>query len=702
MMNHAPAPSPLPLTPGSHAGHLRGVNRVLLLTQGSNAIQVGRHVLDLSQRWFAVAAPLKLVEVEVNTPSAGVETLQCLIDASEALAAQTLAQTLHNQGLMFERPGEIHLWVVVDLVPTSVDAGAPGFIPVSKPEAPDVCSDLAPSALVQELTNQVWRRLRVAIVPHILFLAEPAAEAALAFWVRQMASEATNGFYVAAPVNQEHLLLETADWRWQVATALAVLLWSCAPNHTLLGPSAMGRGALRALGAAAWPSPAPLLKQWLALQWAHRLATRLINQLKAGAELPASLSPPNANRLEQDLAAAFQPPAVDERWGARRPSWSALADLAQSLARQAEINEKEERMRQQEARFAWLDGQLARWQERLEHHQQSYLSPEEGWPQLGRYRSELHRYRQGLCQAASMVDERLESAVLRHERAGALAEQTTLHLQALCRSFPPCTERGLANAALHPWHWPRWIWNYWQRIPEDARRLLDALAQRRHAAWLESNLQLARQFYLAAIQQTQEELAMLATLEHVLTALAGHLAHLLEQVECELPLPWDPSRLAWLYTQILDDTLEGAWVLLHQHPLRTWPQRAETALATELIAWVEPELAALDHWTTVESLHLALIAGEAEPSVTAGSCWATWLETLRRQATPLWPGQALAQQALAEEWIITPPRPVSQPQPPEAGEGWRHIQDWLAGRTERLQGVGKADGLFALRWVEIT
>lgn len=682
----------------------RRIRRAVILTDGPAAEAVAAETLALSRAWLGVEPPLVVVgsaaqeDAEGNVPAA----LTALSQACARLASGEAIGTLQAAGYILARQDEIQLWLVVDV--TNNSASRPNRLA----EMP---------ALLSRLADTVWRRTRIHITTRGLLLAEPATEELAARWARGLVDAGAEQVAIAGPVDAARVSWVASVWQTRAATALAALLWS---DVALQSPSVFASCAAPAadsdatgvwsLGAAAWQAPLVQIRQQVAIRCAMRIVERLIGKSQTFEvsetskvfgdddlppwEMPGLAVAPERHRLALEGAVPPEPPA--QVWGSQRPAWHALAQLPADLCATAEKRAAQAHAEQYTPRGEWLGGQVATWQTALEQVRRERLLPAAGWPAVGLYHQELAALAAQLQTACATIEDWLEAAGQRFERAAAGAAQARQALEALCATFPAPTRAAAWTTVLRPWRWLEIAWAYGIVLPRYVQKYLNAAYQQGQARWTEANTHALRQAHLAMAQVTHDQQAALQKLCAALTAAQADLAAQLEGLAAA-PEPWDESELQRLAESLLPEAWPDAWTLDSQVSLvpgapvvsGTCSPDAGGPLAATILGWVEEQLGELAAWTAADCL--ANPADDAELVQRLGS--------LAEAAVPLWPGAD--QEADVALWLIWPARTddhgyhLAEDRSQSALEAWAGLH--AGGRLRVHAGTGSASALLVLR-----
>ncbi|GEM_PF-4700339 len=630
---------------------LPGLRRALLLTLGPLAVEVAGRAAALSQAWLGVTPPLAVEPLD-GAAVAATDSAPCverLADACDRLAAGELAAALAGTRWPLTLDNEIAVWLLVDVASAEADAWPP--------------------ALLHDLQEAVWRRLRVHLTPAALLLAAPAHQEAVHAWAGRLATAGVERMALAGPVDAAHLRWSPEAWQARAATALAALLWSEARLSALQVEA--GSDHAWAVAAAAWPSPEATIRRQATLHNAALTIRRLLEAPRPEADAVAETPPwevpglaitPERHRLALEAALSPEPAAVS--WSGWRVSdlWSRLAGLPDELAGLARTHTAAAHDAQHAERGAWLAEHMARWEEALQALRTERLAPSSGWPALGRYRLELAGLAAQLQAACVTIEDWLEAAGQQFAAAEVAVQRTRQALSDTCSRFPPATRHGLLTALLQPWRWPGWLWKYLVTLPNQGQQYLNAIGRQGRARWQEANVHALRQAYLAmaqAVQERQREAAAWAdALAAAQTTVADELAR-----PVALPEPWQPTRPAELAAACLP--ADGPSLLSLPSPGAPdndaevgpdsrlgadapdalspgWPT-ADAVLAG-LLAWSAASLSRLDDWTAADYLAAAGADGMLAP----------WLTRWREQARPLWPADNAG--AATGCWLLCPAR----------------------------------------------
>lgn len=703
---------------------MRGLRRVLLLTDGEAAATIAEQTLALGRSWLGCEPLLVQIALPQAAMTADADALEMLAAACDRLADGAWVAELAAAGWGVAKSDEIEAWLLIDAGSRPAAARVPGAA---------AASDL-PLARVAALSELAWQRLRVYVTVRAFLLAEPTTQAAAAVCAEQLAATGVEQLGLLGPVDAARLRWTPDHWQAAAARSLATLLWSdaeLAPDRSqayrpapeadhasvtqVAAPAAQvamapATAATEAqvvwgIGAAAWPTPQAALMQWLSVYGAHATTARLLaapagptpvvadpDDERPPWELPALTIAPERHRLSVDAAAPPEPPGLV--WGQRRPGWEALAALPAALRTAADARASQAHDAQYEPRGAWLAGQVDAWQAALQQLRSERLTP--GWPELLRFQGDLDTLITRLRAASALIEDWLEAAGARFRAAEDAVARAETDLASLCQSFPPANRRGLWIMLAQPWRWPALAWAYLGLLPQFGQKYLDACYHRGAARWAEANLHALRQAYLAMAQIVQDLQQEVAALTAQLAALEAELARRLAAAAC--PPPWDAARLASLARRMLGDAGPGlAWILVEPASDGEAAQDAtvvDASALARLSAWVGARLAPLARWTAADWLTAGL-----EPEALL-----PWFDDFARQATPLWPAAA---QAEAEVWLLCPAAPAADGEA-DTGAAARleaALQAWVQqqgmGMPQAHCGRSHADVLLLLRGAQV-
>lgn len=652
---------------------IRRIPRALLLPVGEDALAVAEQIDRLSRGWLGGEPPVAIAEQAtwMDADKLG------LAAALDRLSSQELMADLAQRGVSLERNNEIQAWVLVQLG----HEDNPKLTPTDVVDGLDSLADLS------------WERLRVHTVPHVLFLAEPAEQGELADWVSSLVKPCGDRIYVAGPVTHDHVRLTPEMWLPRAATGVSALLWSAPPSHTQLARTLQTGQQIQALGAAAWLSPLPSLRTYLAEAFARRVLARLHEEGETDgrpAQAPAPALIQEGAGPEQEVRSLTQTlpaPGAGSRWGNRRPGLTALATLPADLRREGERRDKQRQMDLRRARQGWLAERLAGWQDALARRRQESLAPIQAWPDLTAYRVALQAQRAQALQSGEVVEGQLESWGDRVAQAENRVDAAAHALQGICDLFPTPDLRGVVTLLTRPWRMFGWAWAYLNWLPKRAQQMLDAQAQRAQLQWQDANWHVIRQFYLAQAQDLQLELVAVEKIQAVMASACQSLNSADPVQARDLP-PWTPAALDALSDHIFADDGVCVWGFLETLPLSQWSHQSGEILVRQLTEWTAPWLTALDGWTAVDCAAAAL----SDPAL------ALWLSSLAEQATPLWPDQELQAENRGENRLLLPPI-LAASQDPGQGERLRRVQAAAKAISDVMQTVCHAD---ALAWVRLS
>ncbi len=490
---------------------------------------------------------------------------------------------------------------------------------------------------------------------HALVLAEPAVEGQAAQWAADLAAAGVENVCVAGPVDAARLYWEPPVWQGRAATALAALLWNEAGQFNPAGlASVEGRASAWSIGAAAWVSPQAQIKALVALRCARLSVARWLaypDVAEASAadvppwEVPGLAITPEQHRFA--VEASVPPEPAGQTWDQRRPDWHAVHGLAEELRAATEKRAAQAHTEQYDLRGAWLGSQVAAWEIALGQLRQQRLAPATGWPQLQSFALELRSLVAQLQSACVLIEDWLEEAGRRFERAEAAALAATRELTEVCAAFPAPTQAGLLASLTNLWRWPGLVWAYLIMLPRSVQRYLDACAHQGQARRTEANMHALRQAYLALAQLARDGLRQVEALISRAEALATELA-MRQDSSANSPEPWDAAKLDGLAVKLLPEVgsnlLEVAGGAGHRRaklihlqtrtPLPRLPSGSWPALRPTCRPWTA--------WSAADCLMEAL----DDAGLTR------WLRRQMEGATPLWPSSA--QEADAPLWLLTP------------------------------------------------
>lgn len=645
------------------------LSRVLLITAGEGAAALAAQVDVLSREWLRVAPPLRRLD-SAALPAA-------LAASCDELASAQLAATLHNAGYELATSDAIRVWLLID----THHAAHPGS------------AGNASAELLNHVTETVWRRLRLPVLPHALLLAEPDDD--VAAWLCALRAPVVSQVWLAGPVNHDHLRLDEEEWRGQAATALATVLWGALPRQQ----QEQIEWQLQIVGAAAWPSPRQLLHRWLAAQLVRAaLATLLRPALADKATLSAQPAP-----LAQQAQAlsACQPPATPlSRWPERHLAGRNLPHLAARVAAAALHQAERHSAAASQARQQWLSEQCAGWEAQLARLVAAHLDMDAASPGLALLGGELERLQDVLAAQSATAARRLADAVQQLEHSQERWEACRDALAALCISFPAPSLKGWLAALSQPWRWPGWLWRYQFDLPRAVQTLLEAAASLAQAQAQEADWRVLHALQLSRVQHVQEQAERVAALLDHLEQIDAALARQQEQLAAQLPSPWNAEQLNRLAGQLapalpapLCDLLPGPAALLAvldtpaDALARCWQEQVAGHLAQ---GWP---------WSPPDCLRLALADPGAAQPAPDDMAWGEWLTAWMQRVRPLWPRPELPPNTRTHQWLLAP-----GPQPDDtnaAAAGYARLRAW----AERQPQLGLAphpmEGLLALTWVTL-
>ncbi|MEZ4705656.1 MAG: hypothetical protein R3A44_00535 [Caldilineaceae bacterium] len=639
----------------------RFMRRSLLFCMGDKAEQVGQVALAMAQQSLPASPPIGLCrwravqDAGVSASDGTPPDLTVLLETCEALCRAEQIEPLRQQGYVLQRPEELQVWLVLDLTDGIVDAWME-----------------AVAATLDALKQEIWRRLRIHVVYHFFWLTHPQAAPRLRAWAEALAVYRDGVPYMAGPINWERVGLAPADWLTHAATALFGLVWGAAPANAMADELTRGRPWVLSVGATAWFAKRPQLMQRLAQIWTGRLGA-VLGRAETALEL-ADTPPPTAQEATTELARLVPPMPGSARWGQRRPGLLALNGLVHELKARDARRRQRLLVEQRRARMAWLGQRVAELDANLSALRAATLTPAAGLPQPSGWRQQLDAWFNDAASALQALSETLEASSQAEEQANQKLAQAYTDLEALIAELPgawlaqikrqrldlfglgPRDRAGgvwpplaalfkLLWQAVQPWRWQRWIWAYWQDLPERAQRVLSAQAWAATASWRALNDHTVRQFLLAHMQSLRQLINEAERIEAQVQALAAQAA----RAEPEAPPPWSEPALTAFGEELLGSGEEAAQAFLADTPLIHWPELTEAELSECLH----------QHWFArlprVAEMEVGeLLAKALPPSERQG-----WLAQQMRTALPLWPAQELALDQQVETWVLTP-TPVGQ------------------------------------------
>lgn len=692
---NAPQFTPLhggPDEPPAAVPAARRIHRHILCSFGAPAHALAQRVLELSHCGMADPPLEHLAAPQAQTPGGGDREFELLTlqmeQACDRLADSAVALRRRRQGFEFAAPDELHVWLLINLAPAGSGAA---------PTEPANDAGVTPEVLArsQEILQQTaWLRLRAHIAWHAVLLLEAAAQPLLLSWVEALRGGEVQ-LYVMSPVNAEHLRLADHDWRERAAQTAAALLWVAPPPHTAIERATTGFRCLAAVAADVWCSPAAQLHAWLAQAGAAEIL-RIVTETAP----TAASTGPDSPSLDEDVAALQRkaPPVRTLPTHSWRPGWGEVAQLPAAFAAEMERTDADNARRFQQARLAWLDQAQDLWGERLAALEAGeLLSPV--WPQVAQHLASLQALRRLADELAQAVGERLELIGTQLEQAAQADAAAALTLETLCCSLPGCSLQGLTGALLQPWRWPRWAFDYWQRLPDCVRRWRStheaaSAQQREEAAW-----HTLRQHYLAAAQQVQVRIVRTQQIQQHLAAAYDLAAAACTQQAEHIGAPWSPARLARLRQRLLADVTAVPVRDILQSVLRRENTPAETVM--QLAERSAAQVGEAAGWSALDCLYAAFTAEHGwAPSMAVATLRDAdaWLEQMLHAATPLWPAQELADNALMEDWYVAPGS-RAQAEPP--GGSVALLESWHSHFAHLLAAESALDAVQVIRWSEV-
>lgn len=679
------------------------LQRVLVIAQGARATAVAEAVVAATRRWLPPPHPLAWVAGHDN--EAGEETLEEAVrTAAEQLASRELAAALFQAGYRLDRHAEFHIWLVVDLdsQPGS-ESGAPA----------------AAVALLGRVERAIWRALRLRTLPHALLLASPQTGAEAACWAATLQQANVADVCLCGSVNLEHQSLVEEEWVQQSALALAALCWGILPSHAQREQT----GSIRILGAAAWASSLPTIRQWLALRTALAAVRRLEDDAppaenrSAADGGPADGGPAAAGAAidvmewNAQLAARVPEPLGLKQWLGGQPSWENLQKLGANLVAEEQQEGARSAINGRQARMNWLDTTVDRWSAQFETMRQTMLAPVEGLPAPTIWQARVDQVVQRLVGAQAAVDEALEQASQHLEQQQAAEAAAVARIQAVTREFPALPGWSGLLALLQFWRWPMLLWCWFHLLPERCQALYAVQAQRRLAGWREANWHVLRQLLLAlqmrTRQATQEYVALKTTLAEVAAALQRRLDGLAQAGHL---VPWSAETLEDLW-EVADNSLvdERLAVYLREHPLPTWANGDPSAQAEALAAAMATPEPALTGWSALECLVNGLERSEVRRRDPVEHLLArkplrqpfAWLDEQAQRALPLWPKPSLRPDLAGQNWLLLPASGISTAHTNNR-TAVAKVNWWLDTLAEPAEAaICSGEALVFLRWVNI-
>lgn len=682
------------------------LNRILAVGYGVWAQAVCTHAEQATAQWLAAPPPLAVVQLagdlEAQTVTASAQ--EVLAAARELLASLDQKDTLARHGYAIGRPDELHLWVVTSVEPGEAAAAGPS----AGRQAPDWP---ALAGQVAGLGAEVWRRQRVRVILHALFLGPPLAQAELARGARVLAAAGIPDLYIAGPVNQMHECVEESAWLPAAALALAALWWGAWPSYAI----GSGAGTVHAVGASAWPSSVEAVRRWLLVRNVAEVATQLL-AAPGAPELPADVAElgdslchalEEPRRMVAELGGAVPEPANGQVRRFSQPSWHDLADLPQRVAAAMRRLDEQERVTTRQARNHWLDNWIDRWSSWRAVMEVAALRPPAGNPVLPSHRRDLANLDAVVHECLATIDTALELCSKDLQAAEAATAAAQARLAHVCAGFPTYGAMGILGACLQPWRWPGWALDYYRALPDRLAALETAEERRRTLTWHEANWHVLRQLALSIQQQVHRELAAAAQLEERLGGLAewAHDEH--AQSGADDLAPWAPATLEALWAKTCAaGILHRLAAALAARPLTTWPDCSTSELGEALYAALAGAPVPLGDWVALDCLVRGLDAAEEpRPAEAApGVELSRWLSAQVRRAAPLWPRLATSGIHPESCWLLLPASSVWSRRSPEepVEDATERVAGWAQrGRNPIAIGACAGDALVCMRWHDI-
>lgn len=650
------------------------LRRTLLVSLGHDAHAVAVALADHGRTWLGVEPPLAHIDgdalVKFGQPGPeqfDAELSKHALDALKNLAGERTENRLREHGFYIRDHAEIDLWLLQSISERATDQQMEGAsIADEAMPAPEVSS-----ALLESLTDFVWRHMRAHTTINIALLAEPAQEPNLRRYSDHLWRLDIAGVHIASPINQQHMRIEQAEWHQRVATAVASLVFGSFPSYMM---PAVESPQVLAIGAQSWQAPRTELLHWLHLRSGYAIMQSILE----GPGEPSRFQPPRGGRQDSGHLPEVNAPPVQELfqqldaampsvplqpWRARRFTWPDLATLANRI--EADVNQGTTVRHEQARRIrqSWLESQLAVWDNAMEEMERACMQPNHGWPQVESRQTRLATLLAALQRQSVEIEQQLDVAGRGRGKAETRCKQTLGRLTALCASLPAYTPRSIGLAVVQPWRWPLWLWAASNVLPRRGQQWVNAQVESERSIQVEANWHLLRQYLLALQHDVKTRLDQIDRVSERITVLAADWGDALENTASRMPTPWTGDRLeqTWcIYNS--QNLLRNYSAVAAKSPLLGWPDLSADELLQGIEIAMHAELEEVRRWSAFEFLVNGFDPAEEDGAAPAqssphheGDVFYAHMARFHRRALPLWPESELDVHEERAAWLLTAP-----------------------------------------------